>query len=77
VYHVQNQLDDAALAEGDRRALQEELNDLLQAPDTQATQKRQVKVLVKLRKRAPTAWKTIEPIVDSLITAWMKAQMGL
>src|SRR5438309_2241460 len=45
VYHVQNQLDNADLAEGDRRALQEELNDLLHAPDTQETEKRQVNVL--------------------------------
>jgi hypothetical protein len=77
VYHVQNQLDNSDLEEGDRRALHEDLNDLLQTPDTQETQKRQVKVLVKLRQGAPVAWRTIAPIVDPLITAWMKAQMGL
>lgn len=77
VFHVQNQLDNSDLAEGDRRALHDELNDLLQAPDTQETQKRQVKVLVKLQQGWPAAWRTIAPIVDPLITAWMKAQMGL
>jgi hypothetical protein len=77
VFHVQNQLDNSDLAEGDRRALHDELNDLLQAPDTQEAQKRQVNVLVKLRQGAPLAWRTIAPIIDPLITAWMKAQMGL
>jgi hypothetical protein len=76
VYHVQNQLENSELSEGDQRALHEQLNELLQIPDTQEAQKRQLKVLVTLRKVAPAAWKTIAPILDPLITAWMKAQMG-
>lgn len=77
VYHVQNQLHRADLSDGDRRALQEQLNELLETPADNDVEKRQVRVLERLREIAPGAWGAVSPIVAPLITAWMRQELRL
>jgi hypothetical protein len=77
VYHVQNQLDLQGLEEGDRRLLEDQLKELLKRPEDKDAENRQVKALEKLRDAAPKAWKFAAPILDPLITAWMKSQLGI
>jgi hypothetical protein len=63
--------------EGDRRVLREQLNELLQNPDDKEIEKRQVKVLQKLRDSVPGFYKdVVAPILNPLITGWMKNEMG-
>lgn len=78
VYHVQNQLERVDLDEGDRRALQEQLEELLNAPADNNAEKRQAKVLKKLGDMVPAFYRDVAvPVLTPILTALMKQEMGL
>jgi hypothetical protein len=66
----------ATLPEADRHALQEEIKELREAPTDRTTEQRQVKALESLRSRAPALYNAVEPIVVTVITAWMATVLG-
>lgn len=76
--HVENLLDEQPdLDPGDRRALEEELRSLRRPAENQAETSRQVEALKGLKKMAPAAFKAAEPALEVLLTAAMKAALGL
>ena len=78
ILHVQNLLDQVDLDPGDRRALQEQLNEMLQNPSDKETEKRQIKVLQRLQEVVPAFYRdVVVPIVVPLATAYMKQEMKL
>lgn len=79
VYHIENLLaGDKTLAEGDRRALREQLASLNQTPSAgKGVEHEQVAALKALRTLAPTIWNAAAPLVTALATAEMKRQLGL
>jgi hypothetical protein len=79
VWHVQNQLDeDQSLSEGDRRALHEKLDSLLETPDGGGrVDKMQKAALDAFRRTAPVAWKVAQPVLSTLLTAELKAHLGI
>lgn len=75
---TENQLDEQPdLAEGDRRALLEQLQALKESPAWADVTRRQVRALEALKKAAPTAWQVVLPVAQTLLTAEAKRQLGL
>jgi hypothetical protein len=77
--HVENLLDEQPdLPEGDRRALEEQLASLSDPPGGDpGTEKRQIAALQRLKAIAPKAWELALPIIQTILTAEGKRQMGL
>ena len=77
-YHLENLLDEDDLPEGDRRALVAQLASLrVPAAGDPAAEKRQVAALRLLQSVAPKAWALTAPIVQVILTAEMRRQLGL
>jgi hypothetical protein len=77
VYYITNQLESEDLAEGDRRALEEQLQALLEPGGELESEQRQIRALEKLKAMAPGAWGAALPLIQSLATSAMKAHFGL
>lgn len=78
VFDIQNRLDEEqGLSEGDRRALLERLDDLMETPDTDAASTRQARALGALRRIAPMTWQAVLPAIQMLVTAKARQELGL
>src|SRR5215470_12868906 len=78
VAHVQNVLaEDRDLADGDRRVLAEQLDSLRRVPSDDATLRRQVRALERLRARAPKHWEDILPTLTPILSAEHRRALGL
>lgn len=78
MYHIENQLEEQAdLAEGDRRALVEQLQALTQTPDSDDVNRRQIRAVGALKKLAPRAWQAALPALQVILTAEAKRQLSL
>ncbi len=77
-YHVENLLDEDNLPDGDRRALEAQLVSLrTPAAGDPAVEKRQVAALRLLKTAAPKAWELAGPVLQVILTAEMRRQLGL
>lgn len=75
--HVENLLDEQPdLQPGDRRALEEQLESFRQTPDA-ATEKRQIAAAQRLKVVAPRVWELARPVLQVVLTAEAKRQLGL
>ncbi len=79
LYAIQNLLDEQPeLDAGDRRVLEEQLSSLLEAATDTKVSKRQERAMEALRTRlAPALWERALPIASALLTAEIKAKLGL
>jgi hypothetical protein len=77
-YHIENLLDEDDLAEGDRRALVQQLVSLRQsAAGDPVAEKRQVAALRMLQTVAPKAWALAAPVLQVILTAEMRRALNL
>ncbi len=77
-YHIENLLDEDDLAEGDRRALVQQLAALrTPAAGDPAAEKRQVAALRLLQAAAPKAWALAGPVLQVILTAEMRRTLNL
>ena len=68
---------ETSLNDGDRRALKEQLNSLLNTPDKGRIDRMQRTALEALRQAAPRAWDTALPILTSILTTELRVHLGL
>lgn len=77
-YHIENLLDeDPSLSEGDKRALREQLAALRESPADPASDRRQVAAMRFLQRTAPKVWDLAMPVLQVILTAEAKRQLGL
>lgn len=77
-FHVENLLDsEPDLDDGDRRVLRTQLATLRHVPSDSGIAEKQVAVLTRFKQMAPKAWALAVPALQSIITAEMKAKLGL
>jgi len=76
-YQIENLLEADDLPQGDRRVLVEQLASLREPAGDAAVENRQMAALRLLKSGAPKAWALAGPVLQGILTAEMRRQLGL